>query len=422
MIGRTISRRVMNAGAALAFALLCGCEQKHEPEFVTTVPWSFSDRFMVVDTHTHTTFSDGVLSAAEMLALARDEHCDAVAITDHTDVAQVGSSAYFERIDALREQFPQLIVIAGIEWNVPPYAGREHVTVLADIGIEHELAALHGQFGHDEQSAEPMLVRLQNLRSEPHDVVAFYNHPSRKDERIEENLDDYLTWHRAGDLVVGFEGAPGHQRAKNIGSYNGGIHTHDGWDPVVAEIGGVWDQLLGGGLNVWGALAVSDFHNQKLDFPPCSFSRIHVQVAERSHAGVLAGLRAGSFWADHGKILDALQLQVSAPGLLVPAAPGESFALGTADAVTVSVTVTPSSVARDENLTIELIGNGRTGSTEILESRKVSSSGTSFEAQFSNLVAGTDASSVYFRVRVRAARDAGRDLLAYSNPVRVYLQ
>ncbi|HFB65190.1 MAG TPA: hypothetical protein ENJ60_06575 [Aeromonadales bacterium] len=68
----------------------------------------------------------------------------------------------------------------------------------------------------------------------------------------------------------------------------------DRWDPVVSEIGGVWDSLLDEGENLWGALATSDFHNHKMDYYPCEFARIHINVPDKSSTGVLKALRAGS--------------------------------------------------------------------------------------------------------------------------------
>ena len=47
---------------------------------------------------------------------------------------------------------------------------------------------------------------------------------------------------------------PGHQRMKEPGDYRRPGLTHDRWDPVVSQIGGVWDQLLDKGEDVWAAI------------------------------------------------------------------------------------------------------------------------------------------------------------------------
>ena len=95
-----------------------------------------------------------------------------------------------------------------------------------------------------------------------------------------------MRWRLASQRMIGFEGAPGHQRSSTIGSYEKRFETVDRWDPVVANVGGVWDKLLDQGHDIWAALANSDFHNDKLDYSPCAFSRVHLQVPERSQRGI----------------------------------------------------------------------------------------------------------------------------------------
>jgi hypothetical protein len=406
--------------AGCAAAALVGCGGPQDPEFVTSVPWSYADRFLIVDTHTHSTFSDGRLSPTELFGLAKENGCDAVAITDHSDAGAVATAAYFDAIDTARRQVPGLIVFAGLEWNVPPYGGREHVIVVTAPRLERELTRFRAAFEGEQNDAVRGFAWLEQLRADPHEVIALYAHPSRKDASVGENRSDVLEWRRGGERLIGFEGAPGHQRAERVGSYKGPLKTVSGWDPVAAEVGGAWDQLLDEGLDIWAALAPSDFHNQKLDYPPCGFSRTHVQVAERSHAGILAALHAGTFWADHGKVLDALTVHAGAPGLLVPASPGESFSLGDAGAVTVTVSIEPGFGASGRTMIVDFIGNGRNGQPQLLESQRFETAAV-VEARFADLVAGSDGSSAYFRVRVRVEGEDGRKLAAYSNPIRVYL-
>jgi hypothetical protein len=44
------------------------------------------------------------------------------------------------------------------------------------------------------------------------------------------------------------------------------------------------------------------FHKEAMDAAPCEFERTHVLVTEKSYVGILKGLKAGTFWAEHGKI------------------------------------------------------------------------------------------------------------------------
>jgi hypothetical protein len=40
-----------------------------------------------------------------------------------------------------------------------------------------------------------------------------------------------------------------------------------------------------------------------MDYGPCEFSRIHVDAPTKDYTGLIKGIKEGSFWADHGKLL-----------------------------------------------------------------------------------------------------------------------
>ena len=112
---------------------LSACSPKPEAEFVTSVPWGLTGGTVVLDGHSHTRFSDGALSPQELATEALLNGCGALAITDHGDLwAHAATPEYFAAIDEARKQHPGLILLAGMEWNIPPYGGREHVTILLD--------------------------------------------------------------------------------------------------------------------------------------------------------------------------------------------------------------------------------------------------------------------------------------------------
>jgi hypothetical protein len=68
-----------------------------------------------------------------LTAIAVSNGCTALAITDHGDLrATAATPDYFAQIETARKQFPDLILFAGLEWNIPPYRGREHVNVLLE--------------------------------------------------------------------------------------------------------------------------------------------------------------------------------------------------------------------------------------------------------------------------------------------------
>src|SRR4051794_19680166 len=70
---------------------------------VRKIPWSGGGIWLSADLHTHTKFSDGAHSVADVVAAAAKNACDVVAITDHTDAELKAATAeYVESIRAAR--------------------------------------------------------------------------------------------------------------------------------------------------------------------------------------------------------------------------------------------------------------------------------------------------------------------------------
>ncbi|GBE09194.1 MAG TPA: PHP domain-containing protein [Gammaproteobacteria bacterium] len=407
--------------AILAVLLLAGCSPPQDAEVITEIPWALISRPLVMDTHTHTNFSDGSYSVEEVTQLAIDHGCEALAITDHSDLSEgAATPGYFSSVDAARKKHPGFILFGGIEWNIPPYEGREHVTVLLDPMLEATLlGTFKQQFEQDTATAARGLQWLANKTGIADRAVLIYNHPARKDDDLDENIQDILRWRESNLQFIGFEGAPGHQRKIPTGSYRGRFQTQDRWDPVTAEIGGVWDQLLDRGNNIWAALASSDFHNKDTDYAPCEFARIHVYPEDRTARGILAGLRAGSFWADHGRILDDLLFTLSVPGLSLPVTPGEVIRLRAGQPLQFTVLLQRGTGALESGLIVELIGNGRSGKPELLFTKYLPPDQSRVDWTLAELVAGSDGTSAYFRVRIRKPVNDGADLMAYTNAIRI---
>ena len=160
--------------------------------------------------------------------------------------------------------------MAGAEWNIPPWNGEEHATVLVAPGAERMLEEFKRQFddlnrtAHDPSVAAAGLQWLAaNAVVDGVSPVVTYEHPSRADAHSMENVPDVVGWRAVNDLLIGFAGAPGHQGTKPIGSYAYKEMPIDRWDPAAARIGDAWDTLLRQGLDVWAAYAPSDFHTEK---------------------------------------------------------------------------------------------------------------------------------------------------------------
>lgn len=136
----------------------------------------------------------------------------------------------------------------------------------------------------------------------------------------------------APDVAFGFESQPGHGASANRGEYQprrnniGGVQTdsvggttYGGTGVYAAQLGGVWDALLGEGRN-WWFFASSDWHNRgqfgpddrrsTQDFYPGEYQRTHVMVRNGADKlrpqAIVNGLRTGNAWSASGQLIDRL--------------------------------------------------------------------------------------------------------------------
>ena len=427
---RTIEVLAIVGVAALSLGAVG--EQTSGAHFVREVPWSGTGVWLKIDTHTHTTFSDGARTVDEVLNRAAVYGCDAVAITDHSDLnLKAATAEYFDTIEKARARRPNMLVFAGIEWNVPPDNGQEHLTILVAPELEKQLATFKQQFDDLNRSArdrKPVAAALRWLAANATSTdgiapVLVYEHPSRADASSMENVADMQAWRAVNDLVIGFAGAPGHQGNKPIGSYTYKEMPIDRWDPVAARIGDAWDTVLREGLDVWAAYAPSDFHSENLsglgDYWPGQFAETWVYAPERSSAGVLRALHAGSFFADHGRIVREAELHVTTPGLPRPAGAGEVVSVSQKAEVSVDLSfkVPPEAWRPGPNHVdlVEIIGIDHDGAKIIAQGRPQESG----PAITKTIQVPDD--GVVFRARGFSILETGTRLAFYTNPVRVVI-
>jgi hypothetical protein len=149
----------------------------------------------------------------------------------------------------------------------------------------------------------------------------------------------------APQIAFGFETQPGHGAANNRGEYQilrnnfgatvglvdsvGGT-TYGGTGVYGAQLGGVWDALLGEGRNFW-FFASSDWHNRgsfgpddrrsTQDFQPGEYQRNYTMVRNGADKlrpqSIVDGLRTGNNFASSGQLVDRLAFVACAsyPGL-----------------------------------------------------------------------------------------------------------
>ncbi len=133
-------------------------------------------------------------------------------------------------------------------------------------------------------------------------------------------------------VAFGFETQPGHGASQERGEYTirrnniSGVNvdsvggtTYGGTGVYGAQIGGVWDALLGEGRN-WWFFASSDWHNRGMfgpddrrtsqDFLPGEYQRTSVMVRNGSDKlrpqAIVDGLRTGNAFAASGQLIDRL--------------------------------------------------------------------------------------------------------------------
>jgi hypothetical protein len=247
------------------------------------------------------------------------------------------------------------------------------------------------------------------------DVLVIANHPLRLGIDSPHEMRNWRDAGRGGgregapEIMIGMEGAPGAQGAAIPGwrgatSIRGEYEnkptaqswpgypadaylTYGGFDWATATVGGLWDSMLAEG-SLFSITTNSDNHRTVFDtwkngdwpdgqnfdntgklpdpvntdtpqpgsdFWPGEFSRTHVGVTRYGYRAVMAGLRAGRVWADHGHLLDGLDVRVkrdcdSGRGVTL----GGRLRVRKGERITLYVTVTSASRPNPQGILPEL--------------------------------------------------------------------
>lgn len=165
---------------ALVSLLIAGCGNQGGARHEVSVPWALGGKQLVADLHMHTRFSDGALEMDALVRKAYAAGCQALAVTDHSDShTKAGTAEYLSAVSALRKAYPKQVLIAGLEWNVPPKASGTHMGVLFDPLAEPQMGAFKQRFENPAATVAQALGWLSQEVKEPTHLALIYNHPGR---------------------------------------------------------------------------------------------------------------------------------------------------------------------------------------------------------------------------------------------------
>ncbi len=252
----------------------------------------------------------------------------------HTDHGGPGHSVVtrdhaFPALEQARRDVPALIQFNGMEFDVP---AAEHASLIIAPGARErdELVEIERRFSRNEpvdgiqrDDGQTMLDALAHMRALPAPPLMFVNHPSRTATGVGQWGDvepsELRAWHdTAPHVLVGMEGAPGHQAIRSErGLYrNQAAPTFGGFDQMTTQVGGVWDTMLAEGRRFWITATSDSHHNLRdggRDYDPGEYSKTYVWARPEAN-DILDGLRHGRMFAVTGDLIDALELTVRGSG------------------------------------------------------------------------------------------------------------
>ncbi|MEK0265353.1 hypothetical protein QT383_02805 [Stenotrophomonas rhizophila] len=350
-----------------------------------------------------------------------------------------------------RRDVPTLIQFNGMEFDVP---AAEHASLIIAPGPDEreQLITIERDYSRSEpvqgsrDDGQTMLDALTHMGALSPLPLMFINHPSRTATAMgrwgDVEPDELRAWHAtAPQVLVGMEGAPGHQATRvHRGLYrNADAPTMGGFDQMTATVGGIWDTLLSEGHRFW-ITASSDSHvNQRdggSDFDPGQYSKTHVW-ARRDAVDILDGLRHGRMFAVTGDLIDALELRVSTDGEGVRSATmGGTLSLSTAPPmrVTLRVRVPASANHAGQHPVLDhielIVGSPGNGNAPVMRTRVFGASDWQVDGAWRTVswVLPVPAQGGFVRARGSSTRevaplpdvpgeDPWQDLWFYSNPV-----
>lgn len=167
------------------------------------------------------------------------------------------------------------------------------------------------------------------------------------------NVEHFRDFNNVGpDVAFGFEGQPGHQASGSRGGFGGRAFggTRGGTGKYSAEVGGLWDALLGEGRN-WWLFASSDWHNRGSftpydkettnDFWPGEFQKDYLWVDKpfAKPQDIIDAMRSGNSFTVMGDLIDNLEFTISGEWGARQAHMGETLKIRSGQDLTIRVRV-----------------------------------------------------------------------------------
>ena len=179
------------------------------------LPPLVEERHIRGDLHTHTTWSDGQDSVADVVSAAKQLGYDYVAITDHSEsawssrkLARADIPKQRKEVDALRETVTGIEILHGIEVDILPDGTLDFEDELLR-GFDIVLASLHDSGGHDGRR-----LTDRYLKTIDHPLVNVITHPANRSPAqsagYELDFDRLFAAAVETGTALEIDGAPGH--------------------------------------------------------------------------------------------------------------------------------------------------------------------------------------------------------------------
>ena len=250
-----------------------------------------------------------------------------------------GLQQEIDKVKALQEEgkYEDKLIFSGFEWDM---LGLDHAAVgiiapneeqmiegikefeyryskeTKDTYFTNEETEKYGK-RYNENIKENTSHAIGWLKENYPDSYVLINHPARKNGGESElKIEDIRRMNDiAPNIVFGFEGILGNQMSND--GRGESKEVYGGADGMLAEVGGMWDALLGEGRRFF-TFANSDFHFKVRKDPtggsysgywPGEYSRNYTWGEGNTMKDLADGLRSGKSFAVTGDLIDALDFR-----------------------------------------------------------------------------------------------------------------